>query len=127
MRSWIARRLGAASILLAVAGTAACAAPGMTAGATSMRSGPGPRYAFVMTIPPDAMIDVQSCAGSWCRVSWRYRTGYIPADIVSGPPEGPAYGGPPPVYVEPAPVIVAPYWGPGWGWGGGWRGGGWRR
>lgn len=107
--------------------SAAAAAPGLTAGEADMRAGPGPNYPFVMRIPDSAAVDVQSCTRIWCRVSWRYRSGYIRAASLDA--RGPGYGAPvygaPPVYVEPGPVVVAPFWGPGWGYG--WHGGGYRR
>ena len=102
-----------------LASASALAAPGVTSAPTVMRSGPGPNYAQVQAVPPGAMVDVESCSPSWCRISWKYRAGFIPAEFLEQEPVAP-----PPVYVEPAPVVVAPYfWGPGWGCCGrrGWR------
>lgn len=129
-------RIAFRAALAAIAGlgmvSAAAAAPGLTAGPTFMRSGPGPRYAVVQRVPAGAMVDVLGCTANWCRISWRYRAGYVQAGYVEAGPEGPPGAYPAPVYVEPAPVVVAPFWGPGWGYGYGWGGGGgwhggWRR
>lgn len=125
MTSRIAAWLGAASFGLLVMSSSAMAYQGMTSTAATMRAAPGSRSKVVMRIPPGALIDVQSCTQTWCRISWRYRVGYIPAIAVEDvqEDEGPIYVGPPPVYVAPPPVVVSPFWGPGWG--PGWGGPGW--
>ena len=41
-----------------------------------MRSGPGTQYPVVGSIPGGETVDVGSCTGSWCQVSFSGGTGY---------------------------------------------------
>ena len=95
--------------------------PAVTTAWSNMRSAPNVHSHIVQSVPANAQIDLQNCAGDWCHASWRNLSGFIPAFAVAqaGPPPG---GAPPPaVVVAPAPIIV----GPAWGWGGPYVGGGW--
>ncbi len=95
--------------------------PAVTTAWSNMRSAPNAHSHIVQSVPANAQIDLQNCAGDWCHASWRNLSGFIPAFAVAqaGPPPG---GAPPPaVVVAPAPIIV----GPAWGWGGPYVGGGW--
>ena len=135
MRAVTLRRFAfAAGLCVGLAGSA-LADPAMTTTQSSMRREPAPHSRIVQTVPADAQIDVQSCAGGWCYASWRNLFGWIPAYAVAdaGPPPYPV--APPPVAVAPPvviapPVVVGPGYGYGWGHPYGWGGGygyGWRR
>ena len=124
----------AAGLCLGLVGPA-LADPAITTTLSSMRREPAPHSRIVQTVPANAQIDLQSCAGGWCYASWRNLFGWIPAYAVAqgGAPSygvAPApYPVAPPVVIAPPPVVVGPAWGYGWGhpygWGGygyGWRG-----
>jgi len=112
----------------------ASADPALTTAWSNMRHAPSAHSGVVQSIPANAQIDVQSCAGEWCYASWRNLFGYIPAFAVGGPGSAPppvvGYAPPPPpVVVSAPPLVVGTTWGWGWGhpygWGG--YGYGWRR
>ena len=89
----------------------------MTGGTVPMRAGPSGKAAVVQRIPQRAEINLEKCAGAWCRASWRGRFGYIPAAaVVLGPPPAtlPDPEMPPPV-VYASPTYVTP---PAWQWNG---------
>jgi uncharacterized protein YraI len=83
----------------------------------NLRTGPGTAYPVIAVIPGGSNVDVYDCGAGWCTVAWFGRTGYVnQAYLESGGPRVAAPPPPPPpVYVEPAPVVVAPYYGPYWG------------
>ena len=103
--------------------------PAITTASSNMRRAPNVHSHIVQSVPANAEIDLQNCAGDWCHASWRNLSGFIPAFAVAqaGPPPGAvapppaAVVGAPPIVVDPAPIIV----GPAWGWGGPYVGGGW--
>jgi len=127
----------ALGLLLVSAGTAA-ATPARVTSNLNLRSGPGPKYGVVASLPAGAVVDVHDCGASWCRVIWGARQGFVSRvylAMAGGGDGEPAYVEGPPVVYESGPVYA---WGPGWGWGfgggwgwrGGWHGGwhgGWRR
>ncbi len=103
----------------------------MTGAPVAMRVGPTGKAGIVQRIPQSAEIDLEKCARAWCRVSWRGRFGYVPADaVVLGPPPAAMPGDkmPPPV-VDASPTHVtppAPRWtGPYIGLNGGYGSGSW--
>jgi uncharacterized protein YraI len=110
----------AASVLLVSAGAAAA---DIVTGDLNLRSGPGPNFAIIDTMPAGSHVRVLECGAGWCRVRWRGIEGFASASYLGE--GGPVYveGPPPPVYVAP-PVV-----GYGYAWRGpryGWRGAGWR-
>jgi hypothetical protein len=54
----------------------------VTGAPVAMRAGPTGRAGVVQRIPQSAEIDLEKCAGDWCRASWRGRFGYVPAEAV---------------------------------------------
>ncbi|WP_400769859.1 SH3 domain-containing protein [Methylosinus sporium] len=43
----------------------------------NLRSGPGLSFAALLAIPPDAVLEVASCRGDWCRVTYAGSAGYV--------------------------------------------------
>ena len=125
------RLLLAAGLCVGLAGTAFAYSASTTAW-SNMRHAPNGHSRVVQSVPANAEIDVQSCAGNWCYASWRNLHGYIPSFAVADANAPPIVAAPPVVAAAP-PVVVAPsvVIGPTFGWGGpyvgfgyGW---GWRR
>ena len=127
------RSLLAAGLVLGLVGPS-FADPAVTTAWSNMRRAPGGHSRVVQSVPANAEINLQNCAGDWCYASWRNRFGWIPAFAVGeggAPPV--AVGGPPAVVAAPPVVVAAPpvVVSPAFGWGGpyvgfgyGW---GWRR
>jgi uncharacterized protein YraI len=129
-----------AGLALALSVDWAAASPTRVTSKVNLRLGPGTNYGVLASIPGGSTVDVENCAGEWCTVHWRGRTGYAIARNLGfggpgpagGPyPPGPAVVGPPPMVVGVPPYVgpgyYGPYWGPGYGfWGPRW-GYGWRR
>jgi hypothetical protein len=107
----------------------------------NLRSGPGTDSEIIATIPGGSTVQITSCSGEWCAVTWNGRSGYAIARNLStgglrhagqyrAPPgyaDGPPVGYGPPGYYPPPPVVYGPgyyrpgyYYGPGWGWRRGW-------
>ncbi len=130
----ILRRLLLAAGLIVGLAAPSFADPAITTAWSDMRSAPNAHSRIVQSVPADAQIDLQTCAGDWCHASWRNRSGFIPSFAVAeaGPAPGdvavapPVFAGGPPVVVAAPPVVVGPAFGwggpyVGFGWGGGWR------
>jgi len=98
--------------------TSAIAAPALTRASAGMREGPSSGAPVIQEVPADTEIDVRSCQGAWCYVSWRYIFGYLPRGAID-PRPFPGLGPVPPpgAYVAPPPVVVAPAIGFGWSFG----------
>jgi hypothetical protein len=121
------RRLLAVSALCLGSAAPAVADPAETIAPTIMRAAPSAAARVVQRIPAHAEIDLSSCSGAWCRVSWRDRFGYVRAEAVavgSYAPRPAYYSYYGPRYYWGPPVVVAPGWGWGRPYGYGW---GWRR
>ena len=76
----------------------------MTGAPVAMRAGPSGKAALVQRLPQRAEIELERCAHSWCRASWRGRFGYVPAEaVVLGSPPTALSGDkmPPPVVNTP--------------------------
>jgi hypothetical protein len=116
------RRLLLAAGLCVGLASQCLAEPAITDATSAMRHAPSLHSRIVQTIPANAEIDLQSCSGDWCYVSWRNLFGYIPSFAVAqgGPPPG-AVAPWPPVVVAAPPIVV----GPAFGWGGPYVGGYW--
>ena len=99
-----------ARVCLGLAVSVALVAPAlaelaMTGAPVAMRAGPSGKAALVQRVPQRAEVELMTCAHSWCRASWRGRSGYIPADAVAlGPPPTALPGDkmPPPLVNTPA-------------------------
>ncbi len=79
---------------------AALAASAFTTGSVNMRTGPGPSYHRILTIPAGAQVNVHGCGG-WCSVTYQGRNGYVSASYISrsyGPPPRYDRRPPPPRY-----------------------------
>lgn len=94
-------------------GGAAMAYPAQVSRDLNLRSGPGTNYQVVATMPGGAVVDVEGCRGSWCRVEYRGRQGWASGNFLGEVRQsrGPVYRDPPPVYgysqrVRPAPGIT---------------------
>jgi uncharacterized protein YraI len=114
----VAAEIGMCALALGFA-TSALAAPALTLASAAMRAEPNSRAPIVQMVPPNAQIDVNSCRGPWCYVSWREVFGYMPQRAIDARPY---HGALPaePTYGGPAPVVLAPTFGFGWGFGHGW-------
>jgi uncharacterized protein YraI len=117
------RRLLAVSAVCLGFAAPALADPAETIAPATMRAAPSASARVVQHIPANAEIDLSSCSGAWCYVSWRDRFGYVRADAVAARPYAPRpgyydYG---PGYYWGPPVVVAPGWGWGRPYGWGWR------
>src|SRR6185436_18088337 len=89
--------LGAGAALLLSTG-AALAVPATAQTDLNVRSGPGTQYPIVGSIQGGETVDVGSCTGSWCRVSFGGGSGFASRNYL-------AMGG-----GAPGPgVAVAPY------------------
>lgn len=105
-----AKRLGLAAAACLVGG-AAWAYPAQVSRDLNLRTGPGTNYEVIATMPGGAVVDVEGCRDSWCRVDYRGRAGWASARYLgeasvrrSPPAHAPAYG-----YrdrVRPAPGIT---------------------
>ena len=119
------RLLLAAGLVVGLAGPS-FADPAVTTAWSNMRHAPSAHSRVVQSVPANAQIDLQNCAGDWCYASWRNLSGYIPSFAVAEAGAPPAVAAGPPVVVAAPPVVVAPAWGwggpyVGFGWGYGWR------
>lgn len=63
---------------------AAPAAAEVVTHALNLRSGPGLGHPVIAAMPAGARVDAGSCSGSWCRVTWRGRSGWASARYLSG-------------------------------------------
>src|SRR5579864_5887613 len=115
-----------AGVLLALSAASAAAAPALAVNNVNLRQGPGTTYVVIMTIPGGSNVDVTTCSGQWCQVTFQGQHGYAiatsfdqgggtPPPGVAGPlppgyapPPPPGYGGPPPDADPDVPIPVAP-------------------
>ncbi len=125
-RVWTRACLAAGFLVLASA--AVSAAPAVVITNLNLRQGPGTNFGIITTIPGGATVNVVTCSGEWCNVTFGDRGGYVLARSLDMGAPGPV--GPAPVVVEQPVVVGAPlyyyggprYWGPRFYYGGGWRG-----
>jgi len=99
-----------AGLLLALSAASAVAAPALAVNNVNLRQGPGTNYAVILTIPGGSNVDVGSCGGEWCQVTFQGRHGYAIAtsfDQGDGAPP-PGVAGPPPDADLDVPIPVAP-------------------
>ena len=91
--------LGAGAALLLSTG-AALAVPATAQTDLNVRSGPGTQYPVVGSIQGGETVDVGSCTGSWCRVSFSGGSGYASRSYLAmgGGAPGPAVAAAPYVY-----------------------------
>ena len=109
----------------------------------NLRSGPGTDSEVIATIPGGSRVQIASCDGEWCAVTWNGRSGYAiarnlgaaprqarayrpqpgyaegPPGYEDGPPVvygAPRYYGPPAVVYGPGYYGYGGYYGPGYGW-----------
>ena len=109
----------------------------------NLRSGPGTDAEVIATIPGGSRVQIASCDGEWCAVTWNGRSGYAiarnlgaaprqarayrpqpgyaegPPGYEDGPPViygAPRYYGPPAVVYGPGYYGYGGYYGPGYGW-----------
>jgi hypothetical protein len=73
---------------------AASAAPAAVTGTVKLRSAPANNSAVLASLPAGTVVNVFSCAGAWCRVSWGRTIGYTARRYVGADP--------PPVVAETA-------------------------
>lgn len=80
-------RIGASFILASLVifggASAAAARPAATTYLANMRTGPGVGYPVVAAIPQGSIVDMASCAKSWCRVTWNGVSGYVSAGLLT--------------------------------------------
>lgn len=72
-----------AIVLLAASEAGVSARPAIATFNANLRSGPGIENPVVAIIPDQAPIDVGSCRGSWCRVSWNGQDGYLSTSLIA--------------------------------------------
>jgi hypothetical protein len=109
----------------------AAPSPAVVYTTVNLRQGPGTNYNIVAKIPAGNRIDVESCGGQWCQVTFQGQNGYVIATSLDQggaarplggtPPPGAggpvaAYPGgpppPPPGYNLPGYYASPPYYGP---------------
>jgi Bacterial SH3 domain len=74
----------------------------------NLRSGPGTDSEVLATIPGGSRVQITSCDGEWCAVTWNGRSGYaIARNLGAAPRQARAYRPPPGAgrYVEGPPVV----------------------
>jgi uncharacterized protein YraI len=125
-----ARAAAGAAFLLLLSAELAAARPVAVISDVNLRAGPGTDAQIITLIPRGAVVEVGTCANSWCQVTFGSNMGYsIANNLGLGPIRRPAPGPvavedyPPPVVVYPPPAVVVgppvyygPYWRGGWGW-----------
>ncbi|GGK31349.1 SH3 domain-containing protein [Salinarimonas ramus] len=97
-------RLGLASAACLMS-AAAWAYPAQVATDLNMRAGPGTGYGVVSVLPGGAVVDVEGCRGSWCRVHYRGREGWASARYLADAPRRGVQGR---YYDDRPPVLSAP-------------------
>ena len=75
--------LGLAVMALGATAAGAYAATAYATGSVNVRSGPGTGYRVVDQLRRGEVVDVQSCRGSWCRVSKPGPDGWVSANYLS--------------------------------------------
>jgi hypothetical protein len=122
---FVTRMIGAAALLVLSTGLVA-AAPAAVKSSAKVRTGPGPKYPVVATLPRGAVVDVQGCTRAWCRLEQGYvarsvlRLAGTPPAVAAAPGyveddyEGPTYFGddyyPGYAYGPGVGVYVSPGW-----------------
>src|SRR5687768_5169724 len=82
----VKRTLGAAGFLMATGGIAS-AVPAVVETDLNVRTGPGPGYAVIDTMPAGASVEVIACYSGWCEVVWQGYDGFASRaylDILAG-------------------------------------------
>ena len=72
-----------ACVLSAVPAASALARPAMTTYLANMRSGAGPGFPVIASIPERSVVDMGACARTWCRVTWNGMAGYVAAGLLT--------------------------------------------
>jgi uncharacterized protein YraI len=98
------RKLAVGCLALFLASSAAEATTGWTDRALNLRTGPGTRYAKIVTMPAGAHVEVLRCT-SWCELYYAGYHGWASARYISMTGYQPA----PPVVVMP-PMPPSIYW-----------------
>lgn len=120
MRLFLITSLAAALTVLSAA--CATAAPGIVHTTVNLREGPGTNAVILAKIPGGSSVDVTTCTGEWCHVSFQGKSGYVIATSLGngtggspqgGPPQG-AYPAPQGAYPAPQPANAYPYAYPGY-------------
>ncbi len=62
--------------------------PGRTEGRVNMRTAPTVHSHRIMTLRPGARVDIRDCRGSWCRVFYHGRAGWVASSYLN---RGPSY------------------------------------
>lgn len=93
--------LAAAACLI---GGAAMAYPAQVSQDLNMRTGPGTNYQVLGVLPGGAIVDVEGCRGSWCRVEYRGRQGWTSARFLGEVRQSRVHRAPAPVYRAPPPA-----------------------
>ena len=82
----------------------------------NLRTGPGPQFPIIGTMPAGAQVGVLGCDGGWCRVQVPSGPqGFASASYLA--PDGPPPGPPPGYYPGPPPAVFGigiPFGGDGW-------------
>lgn len=77
-----ARVMLSATALIALSWQYAAAAPAVATTNVNLRQGPGTASPAITTIPAGAPIDVTSCEGQWCQVTFQGQSGFVIATSV---------------------------------------------
>lgn len=134
-----ARLAAGVAMLTTLATSLAAAKPVTVVADVNLRKGPGTDSEVVTLIPKGTMVEVGTCTNGWCMVTYNGMDGYsIAPNLGLAPrpvrrpvsaddyPPPPGYVAGSPIYYDPPPVYVGPYYYRpyyGYGWRGGW---GWR-
>jgi hypothetical protein len=98
------------TLALAACVSTASARISQTSAPAKLRSGPGPSFPAVASVPGHSRIKVLRCPKGWCAIAWQGLEGYLPRSIItSGAGPSFAASAPPARPMAPPPVSAAPY------------------
>ncbi|MGD9867278.1 MAG: SH3 domain-containing protein [Hyphomicrobiales bacterium] len=63
-------------------------------GRTTLRTGPGPKYATIASLPRGAQVNASTCRAGWCRAEWRGQRGYVPSAAIAATGPSARFEGP---------------------------------
>ena len=87
--------MAAGLVTAAAVSSPALAEPGQVTWETYLYAGPGQRYQVLDEVPQQQNVDIGSCSGGWCEISYDQRSGFVLAELViratenaAKPPQG---------------------------------------
>jgi uncharacterized protein YraI len=111
------KSISLAAALIALTVGVAAASPAIVLVNLNVRTGPGPEYPAITTLPGGTAIDVYGCGGGWCQTHLSPgRSGFVSQAYLSMGPGPRSYAVSPPVevYTYPPRVYAEPGYYPGY-------------